>query len=143
MTAAELDGVLNAHAFLRVERPPTLWTPEAELEPFIRMLGELIVVGLGRNGNVLGELTLNVANVTVEPAAGGSIPKGDFVAVTIRGQGDWAPETTWTAPADVDEILESVKRAAQVAGAAQLYSRVLGPDEGSVTVLLPRQATST
>ena len=107
------------------------------------MLGELIVVGLGRNGNVLPELTLNVANVTVEPAAAGAIPVGEFVAVTIRGRGDWAPETTWTARTDVDQILESAKRAAQVAGAAHLYSRVLGTDEGSVTVLLPRQARST
>jgi hypothetical protein len=94
MTTAELDGLLNAHAYLRVERPPSLWAPQSELEPFVRMLGELIVVGLLRNGNVLGELTLNVSNVVVEPASAGPMPAGAFVAVTIRGRGDWSPETT-------------------------------------------------
>ena len=87
MTIAELDGVLNAHAYLRVERPPSLWAPQSELEPFVRMLGELIVVGLLRNGNVLAELTLNVSNVVIEPAAAGPMPAGVFVAVTIRGRG--------------------------------------------------------
>jgi hypothetical protein len=39
MLAAELEGLLKAHAFLRVERPPGLWAPQAELEPVIRLLG--------------------------------------------------------------------------------------------------------
>jgi hypothetical protein len=30
MLASELEGILNAHAFLRVERPPMLWDPEPE-----------------------------------------------------------------------------------------------------------------
>jgi hypothetical protein len=139
MTAAELDGLLNAHAYLQVERPPALWAPDSELEPFIRMLGELIVVGLLRNGGILGELTLNVSNVVVEPAAAGALPSGEFVAVTIRGQGDWKPETSWTAPARPGAVLRSAQEAAAKAGALHLYSRVLGDDEGSVTVLLPRQ----
>ncbi len=136
MTIAELDGVLNAHAYLRVERPPSLWAPQSELEPFVRMLGELIVVGLLRNGNVLAELTLNVSNVVIEPAAAGPMPAGVFVAVTIRGRGDWSPEATW-APTTSSAELESAQAAAQAAGAVYLYSRVLGDDEGSVTVLLP------
>jgi len=137
MTTAELDGLLNAHAYLRVERPPSLWTPQSELEPFVRMLGELIVVGLLRNGDVLGELTLNVSNVVVEPASAGLMPAGAFVAVTIRGRGDWSPETTWPVSATAGSGLESTQAAAQAAGAVYLYSRVLGDDDGSVTVLLP------
>ena len=139
MTAAELDGLLNAHAYLRVERPPTLWPPDSELEPFTRLLGEMIAAGLVRNGGVLAELTLNVSNVVIEPEVAGPLPAGEFVAVTIRGQGDWKPETSWTAPARSGAVLKSVQEAASAAGAAHLYSRVLGDDDGSVTVLLPRQ----
>ncbi len=65
MDAAEFDGLLNAHAYLRVERPPEPWTPAAGLEPFTRMLGELIVAGLARNGGVLAALTLNVSDAVV------------------------------------------------------------------------------
>jgi hypothetical protein len=43
MLAGELEGLLKAHAFLWVERPPELWAPRAELEPLIRLLGEMIV----------------------------------------------------------------------------------------------------
>jgi hypothetical protein len=42
MLAIELEGVLNAHAFLRVERPPELWDTAVELEAFLRVLGEMI-----------------------------------------------------------------------------------------------------
>ncbi len=142
MTTAELDGVMNAHAYLRVERPPSLWAPQSELEPFVRMLGELIVVGLLRNGNVLGELTLNVSNVVVEPPAAGPMPAGVFVAITIRGRGDWSPETTWPTPTTSSAELESAKTAARAAGAVYLYSRVLGDDEGSITVLLPTNSAA-
>jgi hypothetical protein len=31
MLASELEGILNAHAFLRVERPPLLWEPDVDL----------------------------------------------------------------------------------------------------------------
>ena len=55
----ELDAVLRAHAFLQVERPPAMWEPDAELETFLRMLGEMIVIGLNR-GNELADLVLNV-----------------------------------------------------------------------------------
>jgi hypothetical protein len=140
MTTAELEALLTAHADLRVERPPVLWAPLAELEPLTRMLREMISAGLVRNNGLLGELTLNVSNVTVERDAAGWIPEGEFVAVTIRGKGDWAPETTWTRSEEADSILESVQLAAAAAGASCLYSRVLDGGEGSVTVLLPRQS---
>ena len=48
----------------------------------------MIAAGLVRNGQELGEITLNVSNVTVEAAAAGPMPAGDFVAVTIRSGGD-------------------------------------------------------
>jgi hypothetical protein len=88
---SELDGILNAHAFLRVERPPELWATSVELEPFIRLLGEMIAAALVRNGHKLEEITLNVSNVVVEPEAAGPAPEGDHVAVTIRSRGDWGP----------------------------------------------------
>ena len=74
MTASELEGLLRAHSFLKVELPPELWEPDAELEPFIRALGEMIAAGLVRNGQELGEITLNVSNVVVEESAAGPMP---------------------------------------------------------------------
>src|SRR6266545_960308 len=67
MLASELEGILNAHAFLRVERPPVLWETDVDLEAFIRALGEMIAAGLVRNGQELSEITLNVSNVTAAP----------------------------------------------------------------------------
>jgi hypothetical protein len=138
--ASELQGVLTAHAFLRVERPPTLWAPEAELEPFIRLLGEMISAGHVRNGQELAAITLNVANVTVEPEHASTVPAGDFVAVTIRCVGDWAPEATWqpTAPPAAPFVSSDLPAAAAAAGAAYAYTRTLADGEGSVTVFLPR-----
>jgi hypothetical protein len=139
MTAAEFDGLLNAHAYLRVERPPRVWSPDAELEMFTPMLGELISAGLVRNGGALAELTLNVSNVSVERDQAGPLPEGAFVSVTISGSGSWAPETTWTPGMPTTGTFGSAKQAADLAGAVYLYSRVLGDDGGSVTVLLPRR----
>ena len=127
MTAAEFDGLLNAHAYLSVERPPAPWTPRADLEAFTRMLGEMIAAALVQNGGVLATLTLNVSNVVVEAEASGPIPEGEFVAVTIRGGGAW----------ENDGALPDVEQAAAAAGSAYVYSRALGDDEGSVTVLMP------
>jgi hypothetical protein len=44
----DLDALLRAHGFMRVERPPLLWSPDTEDEQFLRMLGEMIALGLGR-----------------------------------------------------------------------------------------------
>ena len=141
MTPAELDGLLVAHTFLRIERPPQLWAPSSELEPFVRLLGELIAAGLVRNGGDLGELTLNVSNVTVEPEAADPIPPGDFVAVSIRGAGDWAPEVTW--PRDGGFVSPDLPAAAVAAGTAYGYTRVLADGGGSVTVLVPRSGDAS
>jgi hypothetical protein len=139
VTTSELEGLLRAHSFLKVERPPELWEPEAELEPFIRLLGEMIAAGLVRNGQELGEITLNVSNVVVDESAAGPMPMGEFVAVTIRSAGDWSPQTTWDPVAERDGSLVShdLENALNVASASWAYTRELG-DEGSVTVLFPR-----
>jgi len=139
LQASELEGLLNAHAFLRVERPPELWAPNADLEPFVRLLGEMISAALVRNGGLLGEVTLNVANVTVEPESG-AVPPGDFVCVTIKSAGDWSPESTWQrdtggGPALVGADLEA---AARTAGAVYGYARVLDGGQGSVTLFFGR-----
>ena len=133
MRASELDGILNAHAFLRVERPPELWTTTVELEPFIRLLGELIAAALVRNGHKLAEITLNVSNVVVEPAAAGPAPEGDYVAITIRSPGDWGPEASWAPGEETTMVSADVTAALTSAGASHAYTRVLADGEGSIT----------
>jgi hypothetical protein len=137
MLPGELGWILNAHGFMRVERPPNLWDPASELEPFVRLLGEMLSAGLVRNGGVLEELTLNVANVVVEPDAG-DVPSGEYVAVTIRGRGDWTPETTWPRGSQTIVGDDLTTTAASAARAAYAYTRVLPEGEGSLTVLFDR-----
>jgi hypothetical protein len=131
----DLDALLHAHAFMRVERPPTLWEVDVLDEPFIRMLGELIVVGLLHHDE-LSALTLNVGNVTVGDE--GLPAPGDYVAITIRGRGDWGPEQTWT-PSSTEPLWSAdLDAAGREASASFAYLRRLGPDEGSITVFVPR-----
>jgi hypothetical protein len=133
----DLDGQLRAQSAVKVERPPTLWEADTEIEPFIALLGQLIALGLGR-GNELAELSLNVANVVVEPDdEEGSIPQGEFVAITVRGGGSWDDETWRPGSEPATETLREVGPAAEAAGVVYGYSRNLG-GEGSVTVFLPR-----
>ena len=136
----DLEAHLRSHAFMRVERPPLMWSPDTEDEPFLLMLGEMIALGLGR-GTELPDLTLNVSNVTVDPDQeddeGESIPEGDYVAVTVRGAGVWADELWRAGQGQTTGLLGNVGPAAEAAGAVSAYTRNLGP-EGSVTALLPR-----
>jgi hypothetical protein len=136
----DLPSLLRAHAFMRVERPPELWEIDVLDEPFIRMLGELIVVGLGHH-DVLGELTLNVSNVSVENDPPSGVAPGDYVAVTVSGPGEWERDASWT-PASTEPLwsrdLDLAMRAASVSFA---YLRALGPDGGSITVWVPRSRT--
>jgi hypothetical protein len=133
----DLEAFLNAHAFMRVERPPLLWDVDVLDEPFIRMLGELIVVGLLHH-DVLGELTLNASNVAVEGEPPDGVAAGDYVAITIQGPGEWKPDVAWT-PAST-EVLWSPDLDAAVRGASAsfAYVRRLGDHEGSITVWIPR-----
>ena len=104
------------------------------------MLGEMIALGLGR-GNELGDLTLNVSNVVVEPDEDDGevewIPDGEYVAITVRGAGAWDDDTWRAGQGPTTGLLCNVGPAADGAGAVYAYTRDLVP-EGSVTALLPR-----
>jgi hypothetical protein len=123
---------------MKVEHPPQTWEADAEDEAFLRVLGEMIVIGLGR-GNELADLTLNVSNVTVEPDdyEEASIPGGDFVAVTVRGAGTWDDDLWRAGQGPTTGLLSNVGPAADAAGAVYAYTRNLEP-EGSVTAWFPR-----
>jgi hypothetical protein len=133
----DLDGPLRDHTPVKVERPPALWEADTETEPFLALLGELIALGLER-GNELAGLTLNVANVVVEPDdEDGSIPEGEFVAITVRGGGSWDDEVWRSGQRPATGLFEGLGPAAAQAGAVYGYARDLG-NEGSVTVFLLR-----
>jgi len=136
-----LEGVLNAHAFVIVERPPELWSTEVELEPFVRLLGEMLSLGLVRNGQDLSSITLNVSNVTVAAEPDSEVPSGDFVAVTVRCSGEWSPEATWVPDAAVRGrfVSDEFEIALDAAEAAYAYVRVLEDMCGSVTSFLRRK----
>jgi hypothetical protein len=133
----DLDALLTAHAFMRVERPPVLWQVDVDDEPFIRMLGEMIVVGLLHH-DVLAELTLNASNVVVGDDGPDGVTPGDYVAITVRGPGAWKRDQTWT-PSSSEPLwsadLDAAVRAASVSFACL---RRPSPDEGSITVFIPR-----
>ncbi|MGH2640308.1 MAG: hypothetical protein ACRDGO_01270 [Actinomycetota bacterium] len=133
----DLDALLTAHAFMRVERPPELWQVDVDDEPFIRMLGEMIVVGLLHH-DVLADLTLNASNVTIGHDGPDSVAPGDYVAITIHGPGAWQGDMTWT-PASAEPLwstdLDAAVRAASVSFGSLRSS---GTDEGSITVFIPR-----
>jgi hypothetical protein len=136
----DLEAQLRSHAFMKVERPPLMWSPDTEDEPFLLMLGEMIALGFGR-GTELADLTLNISNVTVDPDAeddeGEAIPDGDYVAVTVRGAGVWEDDLWRAGHGATTGLLGNVGPAADAAGAVYAYTRNLG-SEGSVTALLPR-----
>jgi len=133
----DLDALLNAHAFMRVERPPQLWEVDVDDEPFIRMLGEMIVVGLLHH-DVLAELTLNASNVTV---GDDGLEGVDYLAISIRGRGDWEGDMSWT-PASAEPFWSpDLDIAVRAASASFAYRRRLGDDEGSITVFVPRSTS--
>jgi hypothetical protein len=137
----DLEAQLRSHAFMKVERPPLMWSPDTEDEPFLLMLGEMIALGFGR-GTELADLTLNISNVTVDPDAeddeGEAIPDGDYVAVTVRGAGVWEDDLWRAGQGATTGLLGDVGPAADAAGAVYAYTRNLG-SEGSVTALIPRR----
>jgi hypothetical protein len=132
------DALLNAHAFMRVERPPLLWEVDVLGEPFIRMLGELIVVGLLHHDG-LAELTLNASNVAVEGEPPQGVPAGDHVAITVLGPGHWGADAAWT-PASTEPLWSrDLDAALRAASASFACVRRLGDDEGSITMMwIPR-----
>jgi hypothetical protein len=141
----KLDALLRAHGFMNVERPPELWDVDTGEERFLLMLGEMIVIGLGR-GNDLADLVLNVSNVTVEPdedpVERAWAEPGDYVAITVRGAGTWEEDVWRAGQGPTKGLLGNVGPAADEAGAVVAYTRTLG-GEGSVTALVPRLAPPT
>jgi hypothetical protein len=135
----KLDGYLTAHGFMRVERPPQLWEADTEEVAFLELTGEMIAAALGR-GNELADLVLGASNVAVEAdAATGELPTGEYVALTIRGGGDWSPEFVWTPSSPRSSNWTcNVERAAPKAQAEYAYVRT-HPEGGSLTVFLRRQ----
>lgn len=133
----DLDALLTAHAFMRVERPPELWQVDVEDEPFIRMLGEMIVVGLLHH-DVLADLTINASNVTVGDDGPDGVAPGDYVAMTVRGPGAWDRDRTWT-PSSAGPLWNAdLDAAARAASVSFGYLRSSGQEEGSITVFIPR-----
>jgi hypothetical protein len=132
----DLEALLNAHAFMRVERPPELWEVDVDDDAFIRMLGELIVVGLLHH-DVLADLTLNASNVTVDDGPDG-VTSGDYVAITVAGPGAWERDATWT-PTSAQPLWSlDLDAAVRAASASFAYLRRRGSDSGSITVFIPR-----
>jgi hypothetical protein len=141
----KLGAILNAHAFMNVERAPELWDVRTEDEAFIRLLGEMIAAGLGK-GAPLGELTLNASNVVVEedPSEESRLPApGDYVAITVSGNSDFGPENTWypdIAP-NGRGLLTRLHTELTVAEARYAYVR-RAPPHGSFTVFYSRERVS-
>ena len=134
----KLDALLNAHAFMKVERPPELWEIDTDDDSgVILTLGEMIVAGLAR-GTDLSELTLNASNIAIEPDAGSEhLPTGEYVALTVRGSGTWADRTWWPGAAEYGP-LDDLWAAAERGGWTYGWMRDLG-DGGSVTLLYRRR----
>jgi len=140
----ELDSLLRAHGFLRVERPPVLWPVDVELEPLVRLLGEMISSALVR-GSELGDVGLLVSNVEAPDDPESPVPGGRFVALTIAGVGDWRPEVHWRPDVSAGSVADSlllsadIDAAARVAAIPYAYTRQTG-DGGSITIFLPAES---
>ena len=138
----KLDGIVRAHEFMHIERPPVLWEADTQDEVFIRLLGEMIAFALQRSPDV-SSLTLNVANVVVDPEASSDrMPAGEYVAVTVRGPGSGTPELVWGPNAGLTfGPFGDLDGAASKSRAVWVYSRNLG-EEGSITAFFCRTAGS-
>jgi len=138
-----LDAILDAHRFMKVQRPPELWEGDTSEARFVPLLGDMIAAALA-GGAELAALTLNASNVVVQadqdaedwdawaPAA------GEYVAVTIGGNADFGPDARWTPSGFAgSDLLERLHRRLSDAGAAFAYVRRI-PPRGSITVFVPR-----
>ena len=136
----ELGPYLNAHAFLRVERPPELWEADADDEPVLRMVGEMIAAALAR-GAELSAIVLRANNVTVESEEDDRPPAvGDYVVLSVLAEGDWLPECVWAPARGATLVNADLDAAARGAGVRYAYTRQES-HIGSVTVFLPRLRT--
>jgi len=137
----DLDALIRAHPFIGIERPRDLWTIGVDDDLFIRFFGELIAASLVRNGNVLDAVEINFSHVVIEPESADPMPAGEFVAVSARGPGDWGDDLSRrpSAHAQPPIVGADFEAAAAAAGADWAYTRNLGADGGSVTVLFRRK----
>ena len=132
-----IEYLLRAHGFMRVERPPEVWHADVEDVRLVPFIGEMIAFGLSR-GSPLAELTLNAANVVVEDDD--LVPAGEYVALSIQGKGDWRPEWTWRPSSNLPGgAYSDLGRALAESGGVFAYSRQIG-DGGSVTIFVRRAA---
>jgi hypothetical protein len=134
----KLDGIVRAHEFMHIERPPVLWEADTQDEVFIRLLGEMIAFALQRSPDV-SALTLNVANVVVDlHAARHGMPAGEYLAVTVRGPGPGTPQLVWRPNAPLTfGPFGDLDKAALKSRAIWVYSQNLG-EEGSITAFFRR-----
>jgi hypothetical protein len=136
-----VDPILRAHAFMKVERPPELWEADTEDWRFLPLLGEMVAAALS-TGNHLSELTLNAANVVVEPAEDneeGQHPEpAEYLAITVSGPTDFGPDDRWY-PGAVRRagLLFRLHDRLTAAGAKFAYIRRI-PPQGSFTVFFAR-----
>jgi len=127
---------------MKVERPPELWEADTEDVQLLPLLGEMIASGLATGADLAG-LTLSASNVSVEPdepndESEPSILPGDYVALSVRGNGDWDNEGWWPEPrVPQARWLARMDQRLRTAGAQIAYVRRL-PDENSVTVFFRR-----
>jgi hypothetical protein len=117
---------------MRVERPPELWVVDVDDERSIRMLGEMIVVGLLHH-DVLADLTLNVSNVRIGDDGPDGVTPGDDVAVTIHGPGSWERDVDRTHASAEPLWSPDLDAAIRAASVAFGYLRSSGRDEGAIT----------
>jgi hypothetical protein len=122
---------------MSTERRPLLWDADTEVSRLFPLLGEMIVVGLGR-GNELAQLTLNAANITVEDDGPRGLAAGDYVGLTIKARGDWRPEWVWPSGAGAaNGLYRNAEARLGDSGAVYAYSRAFA-EWGSLTVLFRR-----
>lgn len=139
-----LEPLLRSHAFMRVERPPQLWEADAEDTTLVPLLGEMIAARLALGGR-LEDLTLNASNVVVGEDDFGddrstSPAPGEYVALTVLGEGAPEDDGTWTpgraAPAGT---LARFPDRLAAAGVRFAYTRSFD-GKGTITVFLARKA---
>jgi hypothetical protein len=139
-----LEPLLRAHDFMRVERPPELWDADAEDITLVPLLGEMIVSRLAL-GARLEELILNASNVVVAaddpaPERGQGPTPGEYVALTLLGEGSREPEGIWNPQrGGTSARLRYLAEPLAAAGARFACTRSFD-GKGTITVFLARKA---
>lgn len=135
-----LDALLRAHSFMRVERPSELWDACTDDQHLIPLLGEMIAACLARSSGQFSALTLNASNVVVpaEASADGGPPFGEFVALTVKGAVRWEADAVWLTekPWSANALEELTQR---LAPASVRYAYIRSGPVGSITIFLGRR----